>query len=130
MAGTALMFAALAMKVTLPDAEYCEQFAKSARLFAGVRDAMGHDFIALSHLFKGLLFAPAGIPQDRKWVPKARLWRFILLQQGDGHFKPTKGLATAVFAQRDDDGEEGEALHFEAEARRRGKGGRGHGGLR
>ena len=120
MAGTALVFAALAMKATLPDATYCEQFAKAARLFAGVRDGAGHDFVSLHHLFKALLFPPAGIPQDKKWMPKARLWRFILLQQPDGHFKPTKGLATALFAQTagSNDGEEGDALQFEAEAMR------------
>ena len=118
MAGTALVFAALAMKVTLPQEQYNEQYAKAARLFAGVRDGAGHDFVSLHFLFMGLLFPPAGLPQSRKWVPKSRIWRFILLVQKDGHFELTQGLATALFAQTEHEGDEGDSLRFEAEALR------------
>ena len=58
---------------------------------AGVKDEIGHDFRELQFLFTGLLF-PANMPQDLKWLPRSRLWRFILLQARAGPFKIRKKI--------------------------------------
>ena len=89
MAGTALVYADLAIKNTIRPARLAAEVAKSNRFFRGVRDGAGHDFGELFFLFKGML-VPASLPQDAKWMPRSRLWRLILLQQKDGHWDLTQ----------------------------------------
>ena len=75
-------------------------FAPQARVFAGVRDSVGHSFEDLFDLFREMLSPGCGIPQQAKWVQKARLWRFVLLASPeDGHFELGQGLSTALMAQ-------------------------------
>ena len=75
--------------------ELNEQIARTARHFAGVRVGPSrHSFRSLLTLFTALFF-PANLPQDRKWIQCARLWRFILLQSSDWSWDLGPGLAGA-----------------------------------
>lgn len=38
----------------------------------------------------------------KKWLPRARLWRLILLQHPDGYWDASEGVALALNAHRDD----------------------------
>ena len=97
LAGTALVFADMAVKNTMRPAALAAEVAKSARFFRGVRDGAGHSFGELYYLFTGMLF-PANLPQDSLWMPRSRLWRFVLLQQPEGYWDLTRVSASAATA--------------------------------
>jgi hypothetical protein len=64
---------------------------------------------------------PANMPSDLKWLPRARLWRAILLHRKDGSWDMTQGLSTVVFAHEganDEAGVLGSPLDFSVEAMR------------
>ena len=47
--------------------------------------------------------------QDLMWIPRASLWRLILLQQPDGHWELCQGVAGALGVQ---DGQPGAEDHL------------------
>ena len=88
--------------------------AKSARVFAGVREPRGRDFCELTSLFTAMLFQ-ANIPRGKQWVARARLWQLILLQHDDGHWQPSSSLAFALQAHRHDSAQVGDACPLTCE---------------
>lgn len=45
------------------------------------------------------MLGPRNLLGKSLWLPRARLWRLVLLQHDDGSWDPTEGLAAAVLAQ-------------------------------
>lgn len=102
MASTALVYGLMSIRNCVTPTELNEQLARSARFFDGVKDFVGRDFRRLHFMFVGLLFR-CNIPMGKKWLARARLWRLILLQQEDGSFRCSPGLALALNAHLEDD---------------------------
>lgn len=116
LASTALVFALMAVRNTVPPAELNEQVAKSARFLRGTTDICGRDLIDLVNLFTSML-SPENIPKRQGWLPRSRLWRLIILQRPDGGFDPSEGLALALNAHvTDDDDTNDDPLNCQVEA--------------
>jgi len=61
------------MPQSVADASDPAQLAKTARLFKGVRTAVGHSFRELYFLFTGMIF-PDNMPTEKKWMMRSKLW--------------------------------------------------------
>ena len=98
MTGTALVLAFLSVNNQLPVAELTHRKEAAAEFFRGVRvSGVDHDFEALLRLFMGMMI-DGNLGQRKKWLQKARMWRAVLLQRGDGSWGLSQSLATAVEA--------------------------------
>ena len=95
---TALLFAHLANARCLPLVEFSQRRADAAEYFRGA-EVRGHTFEDLCAKFMLMLGDDEGsLVQRSKWMPTARLWRLILLQNPDGSFDLTDSLAFALEA--------------------------------
>ena len=98
MAGTALVLAFLSVNNQLPVAELTHRKEAACEFFHGVRvPGVHHDFEALLRLLMGMLIE-GNLGLRNKWLQKARMWRAVLLQRGDGSWGLSQSLATAVEA--------------------------------
>lgn len=93
--GTALMFAFVAASRLLPMRELGERQRAAAYHFG---DEAG-TFLDLEGKFAAML-DEATLMDNESWLKKARMWRFIFLQEREGCFEPTASLAWAMFALR------------------------------
>ena len=95
MVGTALVYAFMAVRSLLPPAALAGEMAKSARVFAGVKEPRGRGFGELRMVFTSLLFA-ANMPQGKQWLARARMWQLILLQ---ARARRARGAAAGVLTR-------------------------------
>ena len=96
--GTALVLAFMSVNNVLPVAELTHRKTAACEYFRDVRvPGVHHDFEALMRLFMGILIE-GNIGLRLRWLQKARLWRMVLLQRGDGSWSLTQSLAVALEA--------------------------------
>ena len=93
---TALLFALLWMRLLLPREELIVRQAAASRHFARTRTVSGN-FDTLVGRFLDLL-SSGNLHSRTRWLMKSRLWRLILLQDPDGFWSATPGLAFALHA--------------------------------
>ena len=90
----------------MPVAQQAERGSAAARHFDGVRTAFGRDFATTRTDFVTLL-SPGVLNMNKKWLPRARLWRLILSQNTAGYWCASSTTALALVAR---DSEEVESL--------------------
>jgi len=96
--GTAIVLAFLQVAALMPVAQLAERGSAAARHFEGVRTAFGRDFAATRTDFVTLL-SPGIVNMNKKWLPRARLWRLILSQNAAGFWDASSTTALVLEAR-------------------------------
>ena len=94
---TALVFAFCYVAHLRSAKEIHARHRATSRALARAR-AGAYDFDTLVCAFQ-LMLGPGNLFAARGWLQRARLWRLLLLQEVDGGFSASDGLATALLAQ-------------------------------
>ena len=95
---TALVLAFFTNAHTLSVEDLARRIAAASAHFCCMElPGCDHTFDTLLSCFLVML-SPGNLSSRTKWLPKARLWRFILLQRADGGWDMTSSLAFALQA--------------------------------
>ena len=96
--GTAVVLAFLQVAALMPVAQLEERDSAAARHFDGVTTAFGRDFSTTRVDFITLL-SPGILNMEKKWMPRARLWRLILSQSTKGYwYAPVQAAVLPICA--------------------------------
>jgi hypothetical protein len=96
--GTAIVLAFLQVAALMPVAQLAERGSAAARHFDGMHTAFGRDFNTTRIDFVTLL-SPGILNMNKKWLPRARLWRLILSQNSAGFWDASSTTALALEAR-------------------------------
>ena len=96
--GTALMLAFIQVAQLLPVRELAARVSAASTHFAGANSPAGRDFGSTQTDFVTLL-SPGVLNGERKWLQRARLFKLILSQHGDGSWDVSSTTAFALEAR-------------------------------